>query len=281
MTKLIIPKRGNSWVECEDACCVLPEGAASDLRSEPFTVVVSDGASESTLAREWAQCLVRTMAVGIAEDPAALEGAGLSHGKVLTHVCDEWELWHAGYLKQRTAVGRPPRWFEYPKLSAGAFATTLAVHVNAPGSKHGAAVVARHRRRWLAAALGDSCLFQVRDGRLIRRFPMKTPAAFGNSPSLLGSRDRDWVQTGERTRFTRGYAEDGDELLLMTDALAAYLIDCADEAPGHSFDSIMYSLREFGRTDDESGFEEWVNQQRASGRLRNDDVTFVYIYFAG
>ncbi|MFF2955232.1 hypothetical protein ACFVVU_28250 [Kitasatospora sp. NPDC057965] len=279
VTQLIIPKRGNSRSECEDACYVVPEGAASDLRAEPITVVVSDGASESTLAREWAHHLARTMAIGVAEEPEALEGPGAAFGKVMTRLSGEWEVWHAGYLNRRMATGRPPRWFEYPKLAAGAFATTLAVYVDVPGNAP--PVVDRHRRRWLTAALGDSCLFQVRDGRLIRRFPLKSAAAFGNSPHLLGSRDRDWVVTGERTMFTRGYAERGDELMLMTDALAAYLIDCADETSASRFEGLIHNLRDFGRADDESGFEDWVNQQRSTGRLRNDDVTFVHINFVG
>ncbi|WP_327069507.1 hypothetical protein [Kitasatospora sp. NBC_01302] len=282
VTRLIIPKQGNGRSECEDACYVVPEGAASDLRTEPVAVVVSDGASESTLAREWAHHLARTMAVGFAQEPEALEGPGIAFSRVLARLGDEWEEWHAAYLRKRMAAGRPVKWFEHPKLAAGAFATALALYVDVPGNMWpGATVVGRQRRRWLTAALGDSCLFQVRNGRLIRRFPMKSAAAFGNSPCLLGSRDRNWAELCARTVFTRGYSEGGDELMLMTDALAAYFIDCADAMSARRFESLVHNLRVFARTDDEPGFEEWVNRQRSAGRLRNDDVTFVHIDFMG
>ena len=44
---------------------------------------------------------------------------------------------------------------------------------------------------WRAIAVGDSCIFQVRDEQLNASFPITEPGAFGHSPPLVPSKPVD------------------------------------------------------------------------------------------
>jgi hypothetical protein len=67
---------------------------------------------------------------------------------------------------------------------------------------------------WYAAALGDTCLFHVRDERLISAFPLDDVAAFGVSPALAGSRNRDMDQLAEHTALASGSCRPGAPIVL-------------------------------------------------------------------
>ena len=62
----------------------------------------------------------------------------------------------------------------------------------------------------------------------------------------------------------------GDELLLTTDALAAWVLSRASAAEAER----PLDLPAFAAFDQQD-FAEWVDDQRARARMRNDDVTLV------
>src|SRR5207237_3291793 len=97
---------------------------------------------------------------------------------------------------------------------AGAFATFLGLVVEEAG--------------WHALAVGDSCLFQVRDGGLLRAFPLTRAADFGNSPHLVGSRAPGPGGTHPPGLRKQGDRRPGDRLWLMTDALAQWFLRDAE-----------------------------------------------------
>jgi hypothetical protein len=262
-------KSGSSEQECEDAAYHWQSdeaGVDSTGRAvASLYAAVSDGASESLLARDWAMLLV-------ADAVESMRLAGDWWEELSTFVRDlmersalHWDAFLTRYQAERAAQGRPIAWYEQPGLEKGAFATVLGAEIRATVLEDGTT-----RWFWYAFALGDSCLFQLRDGRLLDSFPLRTVEEFGITPQLLGSRNHDVRLVAERMRVAHGELLPGDELLLTTDALAAWLL--TRQAAGEADQaSALPAFAAFDRQD----FAEWVDDQRARARMRNDDVTLV------
>ncbi|MGI5366769.1 hypothetical protein [Streptomyces iakyrus] len=272
VTHLVAPKHGSTEDECEDAVAVLPSRSHDDMLLEPVTAGVCDGATESALAKDWARLLSRAAAESALQRPDLL-GGGTAYEEFASSAVAQWDPWLAQYTQARTAEGRPLKWYEHTKLAEGAYATLLTVRVDPDsGVEHEAAEPAW---RWRAAALGDSCLFHLRDDRLVQAFPVQAVEEFGTTPDLFGSRNHDAALLACRTRFAAGRCAPGDRLLLMTDALAAWFLSAPDQ------EGALRQLLEFAGPDDLDGFMEWLNGLRDGGQLRNDDVAVVRIDFEG
>lgn len=237
---------------------------------EPLTVGVCDGATESALAKDWARLLSHTAAEHAMAQPDLLAGDTTFEG-FASAALSQWEPWLLRYTKARHAEGRPLKWYEHTKLAEGAYATLLTVRVD-PSSHPDTTEPAW---RWRAAALGDSCLFHLHDNRLVQAFPVSSVEDFGTTPDLFGSRNHDVALLARRTRFTEGQCRPGDRLLLMTDALAAWLLSAVDQ------EDAVSQLLEFAGPDDLEGFKNWLDGLRNCRQLRNDDVAFVRIDFEG
>jgi len=235
-------KRGNTPDEYEDAF-------AGDAATARFAV--ADGASESSFTATWAKLLA----------DAFVAAKGRS-----------WrDLGWLGPPRQHWADDVDPRplpWYAEEKREQGAYATLLGVVFR----------TVRHRASkrqdgvWRALSVGDSCLFRLRGGRLIRSFPMVNSADFGNQPALLGSRGRP-SDTPQGIRRGRGRWRPGDRFLLMTDALAEWTLR-RNEQEQRPADDIERLLAESSPQD---AFAAWVEERRNGQGLRNDDVTLVVI----
>ncbi|MEV3906921.1 hypothetical protein [Streptomyces canus] len=272
VTHLVAPKQGSTEAECEDAVAVLPGRPHDYMVQEPLTAGVCDGATESALAKDWARLLSRAAAEHAMRLPDLLAG-GTTFEEFAAAAVAQWDPWLAEYTKMRHAEGRPLKWYEHTKLAEGAYATLLAVRVDPDSDAHPDA--SEPAWRWRAAALGDSCLFHLHDDRLVQAFPVAAVEEFGTTPDLFGSRNHDVALLARRTRFTEGWCHPGDRLLLMTDALAAWLLSVPDQ------DDAVSQLLEFGGPDDLGGFKNWLNGLRDGRQLRNDDVALVRIDFEG
>jgi hypothetical protein len=205
---------------------------AGDPKSGRFAV--ADGASESAFAASWARILVNAY-VG---KPGA------------------WSAWLPEARKQwRTRLNRADfSWYAQTKFDEGAYAALLGVHFDGPN--------------WQAEAVGDSCVFQVRDNGLRRAFPLRRSADFSNQPNLLGSR----FQRGSGTRTRRLHLESewqpGDMLFLMTDALAHWFL--------HNVERRQQPWRQLAAIGTAGDFVEFIEGLRKEG-MRNDDVTLVRV----
>ncbi|MEV0677732.1 protein phosphatase 2C domain-containing protein [Actinosynnema sp. NPDC050436] len=256
------PKQGNSVQECEDAHSVLPDRAADDWHTGPVVAAVADGASESLLAGEWAALLAASV-VG-----AAHAGDEVLHDRdrfaaALVDAGRAWREWLVGYVAQREAGGRPIAWYEQPKLDRGPHSTVLAARF---------ATTASGTTPWAAAALGDSCLFHVRDERLLRAFPVEASAAFDNSPGLVNAFTEDRELFARHARTACGEAEQGDQFFLCTDAIAAWFLRATERG-----ERPWRVLCEFTPHGDLDGFGAWLRKVRDEGEMRNDDVTVVHV----
>lgn len=267
--RFLVPKTGSSPDECEDAIDVSPSRDASSLFA-----AVSDGASESLLAGAWARQLVQgavaSMAAAAEEPEAGQDGlSGAFVEDLLARTVDQWDGYISDYQAERAARGRPIAWYEQPGLDKGAFATLTGVHMRATPAVPDAPGAVR-AWSWRAFALGDSCLFHLRDGRLITSFPVTDSHGFGITPQLLGSRNRDAALIAARVSTAAGELLAGDELLLATDALAAWLLSHPEIDSGGAGKQLG-NLADL----DHELFTEWVQNERDKSRMRNDDVALI------
>lgn len=260
-------KEGSSAAEYEDAWQLLP-GPADEVPGDWVAVAVADGATESLLARQWAAMMADEFAVAstAARDATLFAETALS-------LSARWPGVVESYIAEREKAARPLRWYERPGIEKGAFATLLTLQVNIDSRLVDDAgpqrdpSIPRVIGGWSSAALGDTCLFHVRDGRLQVAFPLSESASFGTSPALLGSRGADPEVIVDHVRFAEGTVAEGDDFFVCTDAMAAWFLARAEEG-GRPWETL--------RDLTEIGFAEWVSEARSSG-LRNDDVTLVHM----
>ena len=126
--------------------------------------------------------------------------------------------------------------------------------------------------RWRALAVGDSCLFVVRSGKVERAFPLARAAEFNNRPLLLSSVARANQQVWNEVRVDEGELHARDQLLLMTDALAQWFL--AEAELGRR------PWAALARAGTLEAFCAFVDLLRHGGALRNDDTTLVRVEVA-
>lgn len=260
---LRVPKNGNTEDECEDTAAVLPTSRPGEWLDEPVWAAVSDGASESLLAGDWARLLARTT-IELAQEDERILSTPNHFASALLKVSAQWDNWLTEYLADREARGRPVQWYEQPKLIQGAYATLLtACFSRSPED---------NLTRWRAAAVGDSCLFHVRENELMYAFPMTSASGFDMVPKLVNSRNKDHALLASRAEMASGQYEPGDEFFMCSDALACWFLG---ETENGAFPWRM--LKHFSYPCDAHEFETWTTTLRRDGQMRNDDVTLVHI----
>jgi hypothetical protein len=263
ISALSTPKLGSLDEECEDAFSVSPQVSSDELiEGVPVLVSVADGASESLLSRHWAKTLTTTMVKASAENPDAVR-QGQTFADTVLDAIDEWDGWLEKYLAKREELLNPIRWYEEPGLERGSHSAVLTAYFAHSLGETG---------DWYASALGDVCLFQVRDDNLLYSFPLAHSSDFNNAPALLNSKNRDVEIISLRVEVASGSYAVGDQFFVGTDALAAWFFARFEEG-GRPWET----LRDVTRSGDAQEFSAWVQDERSSGRMRNDDVTVVNV----
>jgi hypothetical protein len=266
-----LPKAGASAAECEDVFWFGPSefsecpGERDDDDRRSLRVIITDGASESMLAGRWAWHLTKVFAT-------APEDLGTSAGFVSAYerAVAGWAAELIRYKQERADRDSPIRWYEEPGLARGAYSTLLAAEFRCAADGADA--------YWTAAAIGDSCLFQVRGEELRRAVPMRSSADFSNQPALLSSGGTDAAVLGRHLRIETGDLAPGDTCFLATDALSAWFLRMAET--GEAKDEPWRPLRELddGRQDE---FGQLIGKLRDDGAIRDDDTTLVRVGLAG
>src|SRR6516225_6410565 len=149
-----VVKRGHTPEEYEDAF-------AGDPATGRFAV--ADGASETSYAALWARLLVE-----------GFVATGLKPSAVDLWLTDLRHQWSA------EVDNEPLPWYAEIKREQGAAATLLGLQIRPRGPND--------KGMWRAFALGDTCLFRVREDRLLRPLPLSASKEFNNRPPLIGSR---------------------------------------------------------------------------------------------
>jgi hypothetical protein len=258
-SKFSVPKRGSSTQDYEDASWVGPDGNGDgEIKQGTLRVVVSDGASTSMLASRWSRRLVEVF--GTAEGVTRSRTAFVAAYRAAVRIWDQEIL---KYIAEREERGVPIQWYEEPGLAKGAHATILITEFR--DGRRGTPA------RWRAAAIGDSCLFQVRNETLYACFPISDADEFSYQPPLLPSRapEEDLV----RRNIIVGSRDwqPGDSFYMATDALAAWFIRTS-KAGGKPWEP----LRDLD-TDTDLDFATLVDRHRDQGEMQNDDTTLVRI----
>ena len=237
-------KAGNRPEECEDASSIVYSVHADEAR-----IALCDGASESAFARSWAQILVDAF---VRRPPDLSELSGRVLTGWLGPCEDKW--------RQAVPWERIP-WHGEAKTRAGALAALLALTVELQPNSSG-------ELSWRAAAVGDCCLFVVREGDLQLAFPMDSVSQFNNTPSLICSNPANNRRLWGRVGQLRGEFRSGDVVILSSDALAAWLLQ-EYESGGRPWEILLLLTQaEWG---------DWVQERRAERSMRNDDTTAIII----
>jgi hypothetical protein len=249
---MTVPKMGNVSSENEDTFFTHKNGPITKLDS-PFTCAISDGATAATFSKLWASILVKTFSRAI-PDPNGFQ----------TNL-DKCQLEWKKHFQQRELP-----WHTEEKMKMGSFATLLwlTIFPHETSQKPGG--------RFKALCVGDSCIFQVRNQKVIFCKPIGNSADFNNRPALIPSLSslNHFLKMDSSVQIFSNDWQRGDQLLLTTDALAAFLIKKMEEGSG--------MVSEFFDLLGRSGFEgqvfsNWVDQQRAENTLRNDDTSLTSI----
>ena len=225
-------KSGNAANEYEDAYAVKPDA---------LRFAVADGASETSFARAWAELLVE----GFVQEPP-------SAGGLPAWVTPLQQAW------VNASQGKATAWYAEEKARDGAFSSLLGLTIEGD--------------RWRALAIGDSCLFVVRAGRMARAFPLARAEQFNNRPLLLSSVARANGHVWQDVVADEGDLQGADRILLMTDALAQWFLVEAEmgRRPWAALAQITTQEQ----------FRAFVDCLRAGRALRNDDVTLVSVEVA-
>jgi hypothetical protein len=301
----LVPKRGNTARQCDDSVRIAVYCEPGVPAGGSLVAAVADGASESLLSGAWADVLteeaVRLTGSGDdADDGAAFDGAAppgpQAAPRLLARIAGvgaaRWPGFLAGYLAGRERDGKPLAWYEQPGIERGAHATLAVLELRrVPGG--GALAAAPEAApeaapkdpawswHWDAVALGDSCVFHVRDGKLLAALPITSPDGFDTSPNLIGSRDPDLGLIAARSHAQSGRCETGDRLYLATDALSAWILAAADGSPepwdSGGWEAALLGPAALPPEERSAAFAAWVGQRRADGSLRNDDVALACV----
>jgi hypothetical protein len=240
------PKDEGHPGEYEDACAV------GDQRG---IAAVADGVAGGMFSGRWARLLTQGAVDNPPDprDPDALRGW-------LEPLRGEWD----------SGIDRPNlSFFQRRRLQevGGGYATLQWVELLPPESADDESqeeVTIPYR----SFAVGDCCLFHVRDGEVLRTFPMEKSKDFDLDPVSIGSVDRkqDRLLKFETLEATCRY---GDLLVLASDALAWWMIRQVEEESPIPWDEL------WGMTEDE--FADRVRSQRESDGMRHDDTTLVLL----
>lgn len=244
-----LPKLGNTKDDYEDAFSPRCKGI---IKGNSFSLSLSDGATESAFSKEWAKLLTRNFAKEPFFEIDSLK-------ERVQQIASRWK---------EIVTRKPLPWYAEAKVSEGAFATFLGVQYlssNSGSDKMGF---------WKSIAVGDTCLFQIRNDKLTCSFPISESKEFGNVPELLSTnweynqRNNIW----ERVKFYEGNWEKGDIFICATDAISKwFLYECEQGlTPWNDLLNIT------GET-----FWTWIDYLRDNSQLRNDDVTVVIIKCEG
>jgi hypothetical protein len=224
---------------------------------------IADGASTAYLSGLWAHTLVDEF--GLYENEITDRNF---LDLVRTLILDKkWNAQLENFTKTRYEEGRPLSWYDEIALQNGAASTFLEISFSLEGNKI--------KESFSALAIGDSCLFQVRNDELVTAFPLNSSAEFDTSPSLISSNPKQNDNLQEKIAYLENQSViTGDRFFLITDALASWFFQEHEKGT-----KPWEIIRE--RAIHKSGFVDWIEEIRENKLIRNDDVTLMILETQG
>jgi len=233
LRQLLLPKLDHDASECEDAI-------AFDIHTARFAV--TDGATEAFHAQQWARNLAEHW---------------VRNEETLTP--EEFRKWVAaeGRELHDSWNGLTLSWYSEEKARTGSFAAFAGVELDLKSGTPS----------WKAIALGDTCLLHCRDGALLKSLPLSRSESFNSAPVLVASNCAAHETTMPSVVVDSGNCENGDVILLASDAAAAW---CLQRFENGDFNP------DFLSGEDEE-LRRFFDDERQAGRIRNDDLAIVRI----
>jgi hypothetical protein len=233
LRQLLLPKLDHDASECEDAI-------AFDIHTARFAV--TDGATEAFHAQQWA----RNLAEHWVRNEATL-------------TLEEFRKWVAaeGRELHDSWTGLTLSWYSEEKARTGSFAAFAGIELDLKSGTPS----------WKAIALGDTCMLHCRGAALLKSLPLSRSESFNSAPVLVASNCAAHESTMQSVVVDSGSCENGDVILLASDAAAAW---CLQRFENDNFDP------QFLSAEDEE-LRRFFDAERQAGRIRNDDLAIVRI----
>ncbi|MGI5400592.1 hypothetical protein ACQEVG_14260 [Streptomyces sp. CA-135486] len=249
------PPPTRTVLRCE--ALVVPKGRASECEDahawNAHRAAVCDGASRAFASGRWATVLAQEFLVTELD---------LSGGKE-TRVLDGWLAQIRRRWDEQTASATDVPVYVRDALARGSAATFLGVETHDVSSDlPGATPLLEYR----AFAVGDSCLFHLRDGWPVEVFPLDRAEQFDTHPALVPTRAELLGSLERVLRLTSGVCGPDDTLLLATDALAEWALRSAGGCSG------VWTFLEGA---DEAEFDARVRDLREKRMMTADDVSLI------
>ena len=226
------PKSGNTSLENEDFY---------KISFKNNIIVLSDGASESIFAGEWAKELCTYFSSDKKIDISIIDKLGNDFQSKLSKNNKSW------YLKNKVQnIGAAASLLQI-KIKSGIFKSFLKLE-----------------------AVGDSCALLFRsNGKLEWSFPITKSEDFNNKPDLVYSIAGVMEQRKIEIKNKIFPMHKHYLLLIASDALAATLLKFSEN---HIFPTdVIYSIKT------EELYKTWIQKLRSDGLLKNDDTTLIAI----
>jgi len=226
----------------EDAFC---------LDAEQGAAAIADGVTEGIFSGQWARLLTETT---VAEPPNL----------------DDFVQFQAWLAQQRAAwyaqidISRLT-FYQRPKMLDGAMSTLLWVTLS---PKDGETDAPPGSYRLQSFAIGDCCLFHVRQGRWLRSFPLQSADEFNLTPGMIGSID----QKRDHLLEFQTIAEvclPGDLLVLCTDAIGKWALGQREVGCPVNWENYWEMPVET--------WEEEIAALRRNRQMRYDDTTLLLL----
>ena len=243
---LVIPKKGNTFEECEDSICIYPPKERTNIKNYKFAV--SDGATESSFSKEWAALLTSSI-----KSKAHISIKNLLN--FLPILQTEWK---------RDVFSRPLPYYAEIKANQGAFSTFIGLQIK------------RKEFLYKCIAIGDCCFFHLRESSIIKCFPIINSSEFGNNPYLISSNPSQNFELNKYLKETNGEIMYGDIFFLMSDALAHWFMS-RYEQNDKPWEIILNLLKDCDCFLNNEIFEKWLENQRQKGFIKNDDTSIIAI----
>lgn len=233
INKFKTSKRGNLQEEYEDAYAISEDNSK---------IAISDGATEASFSKEWAQILVNHFVNNPVEN-----------------ITSEWLEELYSIFNAKVDISKLPWHAQNKIIEQGSYSTLTGLYIDIEGES------------FTGISIGDSCLFWI-DISGIHTFPFRSVEEFNSRPYLINTLKHNNVElNNEAYQKAIHYKFDLDitRLYLVTDALACWFVKeyCNGNEPWKVLDELT----------EESDFINLVDKLRDNGELKNDDVTLVII----
>ena len=224
------------------------DSVACSVRSGRFAI--ADGATQAYRSGEWAEMLTEAYVTDFPprdghDDPQRMKA-------IRDWFADQARMW------QEREVPASDWWAKD------------AAQANPPSATFAGLQVTRSAEvaDWEAVAIGDCCLFQIRQGHLMTAFPLDSPAQFNTHPHLLTTANGRLTGSLNALRARTGRALPGDIFVLGTDAVSECLLGLAGHDPDIWGRLGFFGARKFGHM---------VADLRAAEAIAADDVAILVI----